>query len=111
MSHKYNAKKTEVDGIAFDSKREATRYMELKLFEKAGEISDLKLQPKFVLQESFVDNAGHHFRAITYKADFQYKEGSSTVVEEVKGFETETWKLKKKMFLYRYPAMILRVIK
>ena len=51
---KYRNKKTELDGIAFDSKREAERYAELKLLERAGEISYLQLQPEVILQDKFV---------------------------------------------------------
>lgn len=51
--NKYGNIKTVIDGIKFDSKRESERYLELKLLEKAGEISDLKLQPRFILQHGF----------------------------------------------------------
>ena len=66
---KYRNRKTIHDGITFDSKGEANRYCELKILERAGEISDLTLQPKFTLQESFKKNGKTH-RAITYIADF-----------------------------------------
>ena len=69
--NKYFNKKTVVDGIQFDSKLEANRYCELKLLEKSGEIKDLKLQPKFLLQESFKKN-GKTYRKVEYIADFTY---------------------------------------
>lgn len=106
--NKYHATKTEVDGIVFHSKAEANRYCELKLLEKAGEIKDLTLQPKFELQSKFKDKSGTNQRAITYKADFQYydKKYDSIVIEDVKGFKTKEYELKKKMFLMRYPEYV-----
>ena len=109
---KYKAKKTEVDGIIFDSKKEAKRYQELKLLEKSGKIKNLELQPQFLIQEGFRDLAGIKRRAINYRADFRYTdEEGRDIVEEVKGFETEAWKLKQKLFLFRYPNLYLNVIK
>ena len=54
--NKYGARKTVIDGITFDSKREAIRYQELKLLERAGEIKDLELQPKYILQPKYCKN-------------------------------------------------------
>lgn len=101
--NKYNAKKTIVDGHPFDSKREAERYCELKLLEKAKEIRNLELQPRFLLQNKFKDKQGNTHRKIEYVADFMYvdKDGK-TVVEDVKGVLTAVYKLKKKMFLKIY---------
>tara|TARA_R100001015_G_C4634992_1_gene202988 strand:+ start:4932 stop:5270 length:339 start_codon:yes stop_codon:yes gene_type:complete len=97
--NKFNAHKTEVDGILFDSKKEATRYSELKYLEKAGQIHNLELQPKF---ECIVKEK----KICTYRADFRYfdkfqrgvlgQEGTM-VVEDVKGFKTPTYRLKKKL--------------
>ncbi len=100
---KYGARKTVIDGITFDSKREANRYQELKLLEQAGEISYLELQPSFILQESF-KYQGKTIRAITYKADFAYHElaSNAVVVEDVKGMETEVFRIKRKLFLSKY---------
>ena len=87
---KYRNIKTEVDGIVFDSKAEARRYAELKLLEKANEISDLRLQPKF--------NCKIHGKKIcTYRADFDYYHGDQWVVEDVKGFRTQVYRLKKRL--------------
>lgn len=101
--NKYRNRKTVVDGITFDSKREAERYMELKLLEQAGEISHLELQPVVVLQDKFKHN-GKTVRAITYRADFAYRDltTNTSVIEDVKGMETEAFRLKKKMFLKKY---------
>lgn len=101
---KYSNKKVEVDGIKFDSKLEAKRYKELKAMEGRGEITELTLQPVFELQPSFRHNGKTH-RKITYIADFSYflKDSDKLVVEDVKGFKTDIYKLKMKLFLYRYP--------
>lgn len=101
---KYNAVKTEVDGIVFDSKKEAERYKELSFLQKTGEIKRLILQPKFVLQEGFsVD--GKRYREISYVADFMYVDKDGTrVVEDTKGFRTDVYAIKKKLFLKKYCA-------
>lgn len=90
--NKYRNKKTEVDGIVFDSKKEAGRYGELKLMERAGEISELKLQPSF-------DLVINGFKIGKYVADFQYREGvcGKYIVEDVKGLKTPVYRLKAKM--------------
>lgn len=101
--NKYGNIKTTIDGYTFASKKEARRYGELKLLEKAGEITDLGLQPMFILQVAFTDNMGKKHRAIEYVGDFRYftlKKG--WVVEDTKGFRTEVYKLKKKLLLYAY---------
>lgn len=99
---KYKAVKTEVNGIKFDSKKEARRYKELKILEKADEIKSLELQPRFLLQEKFKYN-GKTIRKIEYVADFRYiDEKGNTIVEDVKGMKTEVYKIKKKIFLKKY---------
>lgn len=72
--NKYNNKKVQVDMYVFDSIIESQRYKELKLLERAGEISNLELQPKFLLQETFKKN-GKTYKAINYIADFMYCQG------------------------------------
>lgn len=101
--HKYNAKKTVVDGIAFDSKKEAMRYKELKELQRVGKIDGLELQPRFELQESF-KHKGKTIRKIEYVADFKYLDIAlgKWVVEDVKGMKTDVYKLKKKLFLHSY---------
>ena len=100
---KYNAKKANVGGIKFDSKREAERYCELKLLEKAKEIRNLELQPRFLLQDKFVDKQGNKHRKIEYVADFFYiDKDDKKIVEDVKGVLTDVYKLKKKLFLKIY---------
>lgn len=97
---KYGAKRTVVDGISFMSKLEAKRYSQLKLMEKGKVISDLKLQPRFPL-----------VAGITYVADFSYIEAGAEVIEDVKGVETEVFRIKKKLFKHCYPHLNLRILK
>ena len=101
--NKYHARKIVIDGEQFDSIKEAKRYHELKLLEHSGEISELSRQPKFELQPKFKCR-GEHYRAITYKADFRYVETLSgdVVIEDVKGFKTRDYMIKKKLFLFKY---------
>ena len=102
---KYSSAKTDVDGIRFDSKKEAEFYAELKLREKAGEISHLRLQPRYLLQEAF-RYEGKQYREMEYVADFEYIENGVTVVVDVKGFRTAVYMIKKKLFLYKYGSEI-----
>ncbi|MBS5989581.1 MULTISPECIES: DUF1064 domain-containing protein [Anaerococcus] len=100
---KYRAVKTEIDGIKFDSKKEARRYKELKLLERGKAISCLELQPVFDLIPKQIHN-GKTIRKVVYKADFKYFDNNKKIwiVEDVKGFKTDVYKLKKKMFLFKY---------
>ena len=98
---KYGAETTEIDGHKFDSRFEAEHYAELKLMERAGIITDLELQPRFLLQEGFIYH-GHKERKVEYVADFQYCQDGKLIVEDTKGFRTDTYKLKRKLFLYKY---------
>ena len=90
---KYGAVKTEVDGITFDSKREASRYQELRLLEQAGEIANLRLQVPYIL---FPKN--EHGRALKYIADFVYNDDTGAlVVEDAKGHSTDVYKIKRRL--------------
>ena len=93
----------------FDSKKEQARSLELELLQKAGVITDLQAQYKVELQPRFKRD-GKTYRPIIYVADFYYKENGRETLEEVKGFETEVWKIKKKMVLYQ-TSFILKVTK
>lgn len=91
---KYRNRRTVVDGISFASAKEARRYGELKLLERAGEIENLTLQPRFRLEVN-----GKH--VTTYVADFLYGlkgDASSLIVEDAKGFKTDAYKIKAKLF-------------
>ncbi|RKZ60778.1 MAG: hypothetical protein DRR16_33660 [Candidatus Parabeggiatoa sp. nov. 3] len=106
--HKYHAVRTRIGDIAFDSKKEARRYQELIKLEEEGHITELTLQPAYMLQEGF-KYAGKTIRPIQYFADFQYKQNGKFIVEDTKGVETDVFKLKRKMFWFRYPELELRV--
>lgn len=102
--HNVSAKEERtMDNIIFGSKKEMNRYAELKKWEKAGEIAELQLQPRFTIIEGFTYK-GKKYRGTVYVADFQYydKKYEKEVVEEVKGFETPVYKIKKKLFLKKY---------
>lgn len=98
---KYHARKTEVDGITFDSRREADRYLVLKGMEEDGTIEDLRRQVRYELVPAF-DVDGKHYRPVYYVADFVYVEDGNEVVEDVKGMRTDVYRLKSKLFAYRY---------
>lgn len=108
---KYGSKKTELDGIVFDSKREASRYAELKLMEMAKLISDLELQVPFELIPAQRINNKVVERACTYVADFVYydKAMGETVVEDAKGMRTDVYKIKRKLMLQKYNIKIKEV--
>lgn len=110
---KYHSKKTEYDGILFDSKREAARYAELKLLERAGEIRLLERQKKYVLIPAQRQDGKLIERECSYKADFTYLERQGAdwvaVVEDVKGVTTDAYKIKRKLMLYKYGIRIREV--
>ena len=124
-TNKYNAKKVSVDGIEFDSKKEARRYQELLLLQKAGEIYMLERQKAYELlpaqrePDTFGKRGGVIKgklleRAVEYVADFVYTDkNGKTVVEDVKGFREggayAVFVLKRKLMLYRYGIKIIEV--
>lgn len=97
--NKWNAKRTEVDGFVFDSKKEARRYSELKMLEQSGQISNLRLQVPYPLKV----NAS---LITTYIADFVYIEAGNEVVEDVKGKRTREYIIKKKLMQAVYRIAI-----
>lgn len=102
---KYRAKKTCVDGITFDSCKEADRYLVLKGMEEDGSIEDLRRQVRYELIPAF-DVDGKHCRPVYYVADFVYREDGREVVEDVKGVRTDVYRLKSKLFARRYGMSI-----
>ena len=119
---KYGANKTVIDGIEFDSKREAKRWTELKLLERAGIIRDLDRQVKFVLipAQREADTIGARGairkgkiieRECAYVADFVYTdvETGETVVEDTKGFKTKDYIIKRKLMLWVHKIKIMEV--
>lgn len=110
---KYNAKKVEVDGIKFDSKAEAEYYLHLKEKVDNGEIRSFERQIRMTLQEGFyLEGIKGKVRAITYVVDFVVtnEDGSITYID-VKGIETEAFKLKRKMFMHKYQTPLVTVKK
>ena len=107
--NKYHNKKVVFNNINFDSKKEAKRYYELNLLQKAKEISNLQLQYEFELQPSFKKN-GVTYRKISYIADFYYYDErlKKWIVEDTKGFKTDVYKIKKKLFEYKYPELEIK---
>jgi hypothetical protein len=106
--NKYGAKRTVAHGITFDSKAEADRYCELRLLERAGEITDLECQPQFALTIEGVDCG-------KYIADFGYfsrptntKRGEH-IIEDCKGVRTAVYKLKKRIVAALYHVQIIEV--
>ena len=124
--NKYNAKKTVVDGITFDSLKEARRYQELKLLEKAGIISDIRTQVEYVLipeqrepytigKRGGITKGKVIERKCSYVADFVYEEDGETVVEDVKGYRDANsagyakFVIKRKLMLYLHGIRIREV--
>ena len=114
---KYHSKKVTVDGITFDSRKEANRYKELSLLEKAGTISNLRRQVRYQLlppaweeYERYSDKTGKRLKngrrcvekGVTYVADFVYRRGLETIVEDCKGHRTREYIIKKKLMRYFY---------
>lgn len=97
----YNRKTVTADGIRHDSKKEANRWMELKLLEKIGKIEGLRRQVKFEV----IPPVGHD-RGSYYIADFVYIKNGETVVEDCKGYRTEVYRLKRKLMRWRYGIRI-----
>lgn len=121
---KYNATKVTIDGHTFDSKHEYQRYCELKLLERAGTITDLQMQVKFVLIPSQYEpdtvkvlKSGKEKvvkgklieRECSYIADFVYQYNGKTVVEDAKGMRTKEYVLKRKMMLWIHGIRISEV--
>lgn len=124
-SSKYHAEKITVNGITFDSKKEARRWLELTALEQAGKIHGLRRQVKYLLIPEQRENCAERYksgpkkgqfkpgrvleRECAYYADFDYYEDGTHVVEDVKGVRTKEYRLKKKMLLYTYQIRISEV--
>ena len=111
--NKYHAKKVTVDGITYDSTKEANRFQQLLLMERSGRISELRRQVRYELQEGFIGLAGKWVRPIYYVADADYREGGRHVVEDTKSPATrkiKSYQLKRKMFEKRYPEIEFREV-
>lgn len=99
---KYHNKKQN----GFDSKKEFNRYAELALMQRAGKISDLQRQVRFVLIPAQYKDGKCVFRSCTYVADFVYIENGEKVVEDVKGFKTPEYIIKKKLMFQLFGILI-----
>jgi hypothetical protein len=135
--NKYHAKKSKIDGILFDSHAEAMRYAELKLMKQAGIVKNIECQPVFELQRAYrrcpackgrwgiiheeqlsvnvcpiCKTKTPLTRSIVYRADFRitYADGHQEI-EDVKGMETALFKLKRKLFEYKFPELTLKIVK
>lgn len=109
--NKYSNKNITVDGHKFDSQKEARRYKELKLMERAGVIKDLELQPKFELIPTIRTDTETLYK-VSYYADFRYTDTKTggVVVEDAKGYKTKEYILKKKMLLHKYQGIDFREV-
>lgn len=114
---KYNSSKIKIDGILFDSRKEAARYRELMLLRRAGQISDLRLQVRFeLLPAQYADSDRVYLKgprkgqpkrrciekSVVYVADFVYNENGRIIVEDAKGMRTKDYILKRKLFRWRF---------
>ena len=99
-ANKYGNIPTLVDGHRFASKKEAGHYLQLRILQDAGQIANLKLQPRFKLAEG-----------ITYVADFLWDDlhTGKTHVKDSKGFRTKEFRIKEKLFRQLYPQYIFEV--
>lgn len=107
---KYRSRKTMVDNITFDSQAEANYYSNLKLLQRAGEVKEFDLQPTYLLQEGY-KRGKRNVQPITYIADFlvTYTDGRQEIID-IKGAKTEVYRIKKKLFEYKYPDLEIREV-
>lgn len=110
---KYRSRKTVVDGAKFDSQKEANRYCELKILEKAGLIKGLERQKKFVLIPAHMEGKKIIERECSYVADFVYLQNGDIVVEDVKGYKGggayQVFTIKRKLMLEKYGIKVREV--
>ena len=125
---KYGAQKIKIDGIVFDSRKEAYRYGELKLLQRAGKIKNLELQKEFVLIPTYWETVrtGEYYKrgekkgqpktkqicieqGVSYIADFCYIENGKMVVEDTKGFKTKDYIIKRKLMLHVHGIKIKEI--
>ena len=110
MPTKYGNVRTTVDGITFDSKHEATHWIELKYMERAGLITNLVRQMPITLLPAQRNEKGKVIeRPVKYIADFMYEENGQKVVEDAKGVKTKEYIIKRKLMLWRYGIRIKEV--
>lgn len=106
--NKYRAKKTVFLGEKFDSRKEAKRWGELMLLSRAGQITDLKRQVRYLLIPAQYDEDGRCIeRSCTYVADFVYRKDGELVVEDAKGKRTPDYVIKRKLMLHVFGIRVL----
>lgn len=108
---KYSNQKTNINGIVFASKKEGNYYLILRDKENKKEISNLQLQVPFILQDKYKIN-NKSIREIKYIADFTYIDNGVLIIVDVKAskfFKTDVYKLKKKLFEYKYQIEITEI--
>ena len=111
---KYHNRKTArmIDGkrVLFDSQREAHRWDELALLQRAGKISDLERQVRYRLVPAQYDHAGKLIeKPCDYIADFVYRQDGSVVVEDAKGRRTDAYVIKRKLMLQVWGIKVVEV--
>lgn len=109
MRSKYGNRKVNRNGVTFDSKKEARRWSELLLLEKAGAIQNLQRQVRYELIPSQRIDGRVVERAVHYVADFVYEQDGVTQVEDTKGFKTPDYIIKRKLMLWRHGIRIREV--
>ena len=111
QQNKYRAEKATVDGKTFDSRREAKRYSELIVLQKAGAIRDLECQKRYRLIPTQRKDGKVVERPVDYVADFVYIDTATgaLVVEDTKGFKTKDYIIKRKLMLQVYGVQIREV--
>lgn len=124
MASKYKNTITTIGNKVFDSKKESKRWQELCLLERAGQITDLQRQVKFVLIPTqyekfprYSDKTGKRLKdgirtlehELSYVADFVYMKDGKQIVEDAKGFKTPEYRIKKKLLLWVHGIQIKEV--
>lgn len=106
---KFRSVKTSIDGILFDSKKEASTYAALKFLKMNGNIKNLELQKKFTILDSYTNGFGKKVREIVYVADFYFFDVGKNrwVVLDAKGLILPVFKLKKKLFEKKYYPLVI----
>lgn len=124
--NKYGNKKSTIDGMTFDSKKEAQHYLNLKLLEKGGVIKNLQTQVKYVLIPAQYEGTGEYYKKgvhkgeekkrlvekeCSYYADFVYEQDGETIVEDTKskGTQTPQYIIKRKLMRYVYGIAVREV--
>lgn len=116
-NRKYNAKRTNIDGFNFASRKEACYYIYLLIEQKNGRIQSFKLQPKFTLLPAFkkinpISGREKSFQALSYVADFEILHNNGYLeIVDVKGVLTEVFEMKRKIFEEKFPELYLTVVK